>query len=552
MTIPVNISVRLKTSRQDIHVTDDIADVQYGTASPGGFAECTISLFRPISFTPGEIAQFGEMAVYDACSAETLFEGIMQDPGRSAGDGGQVWEIVAVGGSSHLVDDTRQLIYVDTDVNKFEKIDNTTAGSTVDYLTDTGASSSVETPALVLKIPQGTSVDGAIPSRAVSAHRGISAAGQKLSRVSFTWDAGLTSGNLTASVYAATQGVGAADVAWTATFNIAGGTVDAVIVTDWAAANDRDKPIIRFHYTAAAGTASADTWWLQITDLVVRTVLYDQTGVEILTAAPYNVTTVLASEIVADLLGRILVDTVDGANATIATTAFPIEHLAYPDGVSPTQVLEDLIAFENAYTYHLWEINPDNGKFRFEWVQWPTDVRYEADVNDGFSAPGSGATVYDQVQVRWHNRGTVRVSLRTQDVPALTAAGYHRTAFIDLGDEASTQANAHRVGDQFLEEHRFPVNAGSLVVRDPIIDHLTGRMVQPHAIRAGNLIRVRGVESYTDSLNSDGRDGLTVFRIAATNYSAADAAATLSLDAYSPSLARTLASLTRRQTVRRR
>lgn len=549
MTIPVPLSVRLRTPLQDIHVADEIGDVQFGTTSPGGFDTCTITLHRPIAFTPGEVAQFGRLYVYDARNGHTVYEGRLQDPGRSAGEDGEVYQLAAVGGSAHLGDDTRQLYYIDTDPNSWDKIDNTTAASQVDQLSDTGATLSDDTPALVLRIPQGTEVSGAIPSRAVAAHRGISAAGQRIARVSFTWDSGLTSASLVASLYAATQGIALADVPWTSTFNLAGGSVARQVGTHWV--SGRNKPIIRFHYTGAAGNVSADTWWLQITDLMVRCMTYYKDGS--LNTGPYSFDTIYAHEVVEDILGRALTSTIDTENAVIDPTFFQIEDLKYPDGVSPAKLLDDLLLMEQAYTYHLWESNPDNDKFRFEWITWPKLVRFEADVVDGFSAPASGASVYNQVKVRWHNRGTIRVSTRTQSVPMLDKLDLTRTAAIDLGDEASTQANAHRVGDQFLAEHKYPTNAGRLTIRRPILDLKLGRMVQPWEIRAGSLIRVRGIEAYPDALNYDtGRDGITIFKVAATSYSASDAAATLELDTFAPSVSRALAALRRRPIARRR
>jgi hypothetical protein len=558
VSVPEALSIRLRTGTaaspiRDVNITSEVDDLVFGATSPGGYSDCTLSLHRPLSFTPAEVAQFGRLYVYDARTAKVVWEGRLQDPGRAAGDEGEVYQLVAKGGVAHLQDDTRQLYYVDCDTSRWEKIDTGTAAASVETLADTGASLSIETPALILRIPQGTAVNPTDPSRVVATHVGFYQAGQKIAGVQFDWDCGLTAATLTASLYAATQGVGAADIAWTALFSTGGGSEYKVVDTGAGSSawtNGRNKPMLRFHYTGAVGNVSADTWWLQITNLMVRTMLINKSGVEITTG--YGVPSVLASEVVEDLLGRILGETIDGANATVTTTGYAIEQLAYPDGVTPQKVLDDLIGFEQAYTYHLWESNPANDLFRFEWVPWPTAVRYEADIVDGFDAPASGNTVFDQVQVRWHNRGIIHVSLRTQSVPMLTAAGFSRTAYIDLGDEASTQANAHRAGDQFLTEHQYPVNAGRLVVKRPILDIETGRMVMPWEIRPGELIRMRGVAPYPDALNATVRNGLTVFKVAATTYSSADAAATLDLDVYAPSVARALATLVRKPPARRR
>jgi hypothetical protein len=53
----------------------------------------------------------------------------------------------------------------------------------------------------------------------------------------------------------------------------------------------------------------------------------------------------------------------------------------------------------------------------------------------------------------------------------------------------------------------------------------------PWEIRPGNLIRVRGVLPNADSLNASTRDGVAVFRIAATEYRQSENAATLELTA---------------------
>lgn len=547
MSLPVPLSIRLRTATRDLHITSEVADLAFGATSPGGFDTATLSLHRPLRFMPQEIAQFGRLYVYDARNGATVWEGRLQDPGRSAGDDGETYALAAVGGQAHLSDDTRMLFYVDTETNRWDKADNTTPASQVEQVgdfNDTG------TPVMILRIPQGTSVNPTDPSKVVSAHRGIAEAGQKIARLSYNYDCGLTAATITHSMYAATAGVGTADVAVNTTFSTASSQAVVVIGTDWTAG--RNRPIIRFHYTGAAGNVSADTWWLLISGVNLLATRYDKSGNELLTAASYPLDTVYAHEVVEDLLGRILSATVDGANASIFSTSYLIEHLCYPDGVTPAAVLEDLIKFEQGYTYHLWETNPANDKFRFEWVPWPTTVRYEADVIDGFNSPSSGNTVYNKIAVRYKNRGTTHIRISSQSVPSLTAAGFDRTAFLDLGDEASTSTNAGQVGDQYMTEHRYPVNQGSLTIRTQILDTLTGRMVQPWEIRPGNLIRVRGVESYPGALNSDGRDGLTIFKIAATSYSTSEAAATLDLDSYSPSVTRALAAFVKKPATRRR
>lgn len=561
MSVPEALSIRLRTGTsaspiRDVFITDQVDDLVFGSTSPGGYNTCTMTLHRPLNLTPNEVAQFGRVYIYSARTGKVVWEGRLQDPGRSvSGSDGENYSLAAVGGLAHLQDDNRQMYYIDTDPGHWDQIDVATPAAQVNAIADTGATGGgSETPALSLRIPYQTPVDPGPPSRAVAAHRGFAQAGLKIGGIQFDWDTGLTAATLVISCYMATDGVGAADVAFTTTFNTAGGTgVNRVVdpgagTSSWA--NGRNKPIFRFHYTGGVGNVSADTWWAQFSNFSVRCMLNTQAGVE--QTVGYGSPWVLASDVVADLLGRQLTATLDGANANIQTTSYQIEQLSYPDGVTPLQVLTDLVAFELGFTYHVWQTNPANDKFTFEWVPWPTAVTYEADVVDGFDGTASGNTLYNAVAVRWHNRGTIRVSTRTQTVTLLDNAGLTRTFFMDLGDEASTANNAHQVGDQFLADHLYPVNAGQLTVAVPLVNLQTGLMMQPYEIRPGCLIRLRGVAGFPDSMNNTGRNGSTVFKVVATNYSSANNTCTVDLDAYSASVARALAALAKKPPQRRR
>ncbi len=250
----------------------------------------------------------------------------------------------------------------------------------------------------------------------------------------------------------------------------------------------------------------------------------------------------MAHQVVEDLLGRLL-NQYDGANATVATTAFPIEQLAYPDGATPADILDELMGLEPAHYWAAWETTTA-GKWRFEWKPWPTVVRYETDTQAGFDAAGSADGLYNDVWGRWRNvAGRTRMSHVTSTVDTLTAAGLTRTEFIDLSDTMGTLTNATQAATNFLADHAQSSNSGSLTVTAPVLDLVEQRWVQPWEIRPGNLIRVRGVLPNADSLNAITRDGVAVFRIAATEYRQSENAATLELDSYSLTVSRALASL---------
>ena len=141
---------------------------------------------------------------------------------------------------------------------------------------------------------------------------------------------------------------------------------------------------------AVAGN-NATIWFIPC----IRTVLYNKSGSERTAAANYTTNTVKAEEIVEDLLGRILTE-FDGANATVETSSYGIDHLAYREAVDAWKIFEDLLVFHPDNYWAAWERSPA-GLYAFEWVQKPATVRFEADVVDGFNAPGSAVDLYNDV-----------------------------------------------------------------------------------------------------------------------------------------------------------
>ncbi|GLY21706.1 hypothetical protein [Micromonospora sp. NBRC 101691] len=534
MSVPISLTVVLRTGRAAQPVTVDIRDLTFRWTDPGGYASCTISLDRPLAVQPDEIAYYGLLTVYDARDGSTVWEGRLEDPGRSAGGNGQVWALTAVGGQAHTRDRTVPLVYVDTSLNRLRRIDNFTPGGQDSVTTDPEGRQ-----ALFLRFPSGTAV--VVDSRVVMRYQDITDVGMRIARVAFSWDTGLTSAGLAVQAIMSTTGVGTADTAFSATANTAGGNAVALLGTHFGVG--RDRVDLRWLDVSVVGTVSQETWWASFYNVAVRALLKDKLGNDITSPTSYTANTVLASEVVADLLGRVLTD-YDGAASTIAATSYPIDQLAYVDGADAAKVLGDLVALEPTYTWRVWE-RTTSGRWRFEWVARPTAVRYEADLTDGYDSQGSADGLYNAVTVRWREpSGRTRTTVRTSTVPALTAAGLTRQASIDLGSEVGSATAAAQAGDKFLAEHQYPPNAGSLRIARPILDLQTGRMVQPWEIRPG-LIRVRGILPRIDGLNATDRDGVTVFRIVSSEYRASDAAATLELDSYARTVPRMVADLMR-------
>ncbi|MFG3702376.1 hypothetical protein ACGF5C_31515 [Micromonospora sp. NPDC047620] len=541
MSLPIPLTVRLRTARADRHVTADARDLVMRWTDPGGYASCMVPLDRPLSLQPDEIGYYGQVTVYDARDGSVVWDGRMEDPGRSARDG-QVWDLTAVGGQAHTRDRTVPLVYVDQTLSDAFRTLTNAPGATNSTGEDPGGSGK---DSVILQFPEGQSVSTG--SRVNVRFDALARAGMKLGRIDYAFDGGIADANYSVMAIASTNG-GASDIARDQPLSTGGGGSSARVVgTHWT--NGRNTLDLRLQRSAGGAIKVADDLhWAAFMDLVVQAMRYNANGLEKTTG--YTSNTILASDVVADLLGRLLTD-YDGTNAVIATTTHPIDQLAYPDGVTAAQVLDDLLRLEGGFTWRVWE-RAAAGKYRFEWVPLPSVVRYECDVVDGYDGQGSADGLYNMVTVRWRDSaGRSRFTFRSSVVPELVAAGLNRQASIDLGSEVGSTAAAQRAGDQFLAEHQFAPNGGRLRIARPILDLQTGRMVQPWEIRPG-LIRVRGILPRVDALNASARDGVTVFRIVGGEYRASDGAATLDLDSYANTTPRLLSTLMRRMATFRR
>lgn len=538
MTLPIPLVVRLKTQVKDIDVTARIGSLTFRSTIPGGFASASVSFNAPINVQPDEIAYFGRMYIYDGRNGMTVWEGRVEDPGRTASASGSVWNLNAIGPSAHASDRTFPIIYVDTSTDRWERSQYSTKGAQTEV-----SEIDSNTPCLQVRAEEGIPVP--ITWDGDWIYRYLQFTGQTLARVRCDHVEGGASSNYQTGLYVRTGSTLVGFVStdnWFTTPHTLSGTFG---FTNWTTGLDNCS--IAAYRNVSATTADALAW-SNFYNICVRSVVKDASGNDLTT--PYTVNDIDPAQVVTDLLGRYL-NQYDGPNAVIQSSGNRIPQLAYPDGISSAGIFEDLATLDPAYYWAAWETTPA-GKWRFFYGPWPTHVRYDADISDGFDSPGSATDLYNEVQVRWLDpAGKMRATIRTSTVPVLNAAGMVRTAFIDISDELGTEANAQRVGDNFLLEHQYPPNAGTLTVARAILDLDQGRMVQPWEINPGNLIRVRGVLPRVDSLNPNARDGVTVFKVVSVDYDSGTASATLELDSYSRTVAQQLANL-KNDRIRRR
>lgn len=529
-TLPVPLTVRIGTK----HITSEVSGLAFRKEAVGGVRSISLRLARPLDRLDPDLAAYSRVYLYDARSAAVVAEGRLSDLGRGAeASSGQVWDCVAFGPAQHASDRTIPYILLDTRLDTFTRAYFSTknAETTTDERSE-------DLPSLLVSAgdgkPVSTSWEGVWCSRA------LRRAGMKIGRVSVTFDSGVTDANYIMRLRTSTGDgtrVAVASASSSTTAVVVSGATPTIV--------DGNDVVYLSADRITSSTTGTENHWFEFWNVAIRAMLKNADGTDIATG--YLGNTNRAHQVVNDLLGRVL-DQYDGAGAVVDSSgAYAIDQMAYPDGVTAEQVLEDLMALEPAFR---WYAGPSNatGKYSFAWEAWPTTVRYEATLDDGGSFPVSAQELYNRVTVRYlDSRGNTRTLTKTGACPILDAAGVVRSTIIDASDETGSPAAADRLADNFLAEHKVPKNSGTLTIARRIRDLKTGAMVEPFEIEPGELIRVRGIEGYTDALNASSSDGQTVFRIWSMEYSSDNHAATLELDADARTVSAALAKLARRR-----
>ena len=522
----VPLAVRIKNARVDQLITGYLhGGIKFQTADPGGFKSASFVVNQRLGYRTDIIMPYSRVYIMDQRSGDVVFEGDVAHPGRSVSDDGALLEVAVDGGMERLNDWSGPRIYCDSDLTAWQKNNGTShAAAIVETGADKGGSGD---DALLLALPDGTHVD--LNSRSEAIYSRVAEASQQLGRINYSWDAGLASGWLIRLIVSAPSTVARSTVA-----NTTGAGLSAAYVgPSWTAG--ASYAFIQFLWpNGSSNTGTADINWASIMNITVVAYLWLKDGTR-RTGANHD-DSVKATHVIEDLLGDpdILAGYFDGPNADLATGAsVDIKHLVFPDGVTPQGVLDELMKFEQSCTYMVGPSNPLNDKYTLSWVQRSTVPRYEllvwTDEHDGGAQP---TDQYDEVVTRWRTPiGNLRFTTSTQSIPEMTAVGRHRRYFQDLSDVSGATTNATTANSTVLLDHRFPRNGGQVRVQRDIVDLVTGCKVPPCKLKAGELVRVVGINPSVDTLNNSPRNGSTICQIVGTDYDSTDNSVVLSLDA---------------------
>lgn len=476
------LAIRVNDGANDRLVTRYCRGLRFTKAAPGGHQSLSYTMTLPRSLF-NDLGPADRTYLYDARTTRTICEGYLENPTPVDGPAGQQYAIAAVGGMALASDETRPLIYVTSDLTDFDQAGNYTSGS----IGPNGAGLRIQFPSGTFGIPAFSYLGGASTAFAragmglgamrVEDYSGKIDAGYQIG--AFLGSGGMIIGDLTPRITTAHV----VDTKW--------------VGTDFAAGN-----LLMFYLQkiVASGNVSDDTTWAQFDGLTAIGQRMDRTGTLLTGAAGLvSATGVTASQVVEDLLGRLLTFC-DPGTAQIDATTFGITQLAWPDGVKAADVLTQLSLFEPDY---LWEIleSDDTGKHRFNYRAWPTSPRYEVSTKDGWTERGSDVDLCNRILVTWTDAaGNTQTTTVTAADLGLVGIGLPVDQLgtrvkdadpITLPDGFGSADNATRVGGQILADKINPPKAGTILVRRPIVDILTGNTVMPWEIEPGYLCRVR-------------------------------------------------------------
>lgn len=508
------------------------SNLQIKSVARGGFASVTFNLNRKLD--KSLLATFTNVMVYDTKTGEQVGGGRLMEQGRN--DDG-TWGITCLGeGLASMQDRQQPLLYVDSVIGNWYKKERTT--TRLDASATQYPNQSDDDSFLVFTAKE----DKAIGTNAsvTMTYPVAELCNMQIGGIQFRYKSGVTDGNMRTRIYAGTVASPYTDQIFSAGFSTATSSTTAVN-RNGGFSGDRTAFSIRwFCNSIVSGASVDDAYWSVVRDIVIRSQIYGNDGA--LRTSGYNTPSVRTDELFTDVVIRLCPRLKLG---TVTTTTQGIDQMVYLDGITAMGVLEDALEIEQAFNWDVYERDTD-GKWAANLVPYPSSVRYEADVADGFSAPSPTTEIYNRVTVTGKSPSGRDVNVtRTSVVPDLDNAGIVRQATIEFGSEVWSTSSANKAGDDFLASHKVAPNAGTLTVARKIKDNFTGRYVDPCHIRPNTLVLVRGVQPTPDTLNATSPDGSTVFYVESMTFDDDSGAATLELDTPTLDISRAVAKLAR-------
>ena len=581
--VPLGVRIFSPVNSLDVWVTNWVTDLTYRSVIPGGFESASFTLHLPQHLAPAVAAYapraprtslvklFNKVQVVDLRSCEVAWEGRIESAPRHSDDP-WAFDIGCTGAMAVAKDITRPVFYADSlsedwqDWTGYNPLDFSQSGKTDKTFTFTTAPGAVEGPD-----------SPTAPSILAYEHDLCSTTNQFLARFAITYDLSLGAAAATnqlrtrASVVSSTGGTNyGVD---NTTFGSSTRKTN-VIVSDFSLTTGQTIRLDIYCTTAGGiSTGSGRQPFARYSNPIVIPVRQDRNGTNLLTAASYPNDYVLVSQVVEDVVGRFLgggwsmggsnnptEGQVSGASCFInADSAAQITHLKWTDGTTAAEILNTLMTVQPDAYWAIWEssftatTDPEDAKYRFEWSTWPDGWGYQASSSDGLDEQPDASNIYNFVFYTYReDYGEGQYAGRCQEwwdygdpaAAPLLQSNVTRAATV-VQDGYMDGASAVSAATAFIANNGTEKNTGSLTVGRPIhlFDKGTGsysgasRMVDPHMIRPGKLIKITDLDPVASSQNFGHGDTAppsthvgSVFKVVATTYDAASNKCVMELD----------------------
>lgn len=504
------------------HVTRRTSGLRFKRSAYGGDVDLTCAM-RLARGTFTNLGANDPVRAYDARSGAVMFSGDVSNPGATVGPSGESYQLQALGTAARLQAHAKAQAYVLTGEGGFNFQES---GGPKGVQTDVRERDSDGEPRYLSWANEGKNVY--TNWRGDWVNRQLQRIGRRLGRVDFTIDAGLTNGGYQWQLWVGpdSDNMARVDVAPVTT---SASTLSRGFDTGQIRAQD-DTVMLRIVRTGVARTA-ADEDWFRFTNPILMQRRKNPDGTSVQTGYGPTHNYVTASDVIADMVGDGMFPGADPAKVTIAEFDYQIDTLAWLDGITMGDALEQLRSFHPDLW---WRAEGD----RFTAGVWDDEnPRYSITKRDGgITLPGQEITLCNRVLVSWKDkRGKDRVTEVTAVVPGLD---YTRDADpVTLPEGAGSEANALRAGQKALTMTNRPPKAGTAVIRRPVRDNYLGCDVSPHEVLPGHTV----LEQETGD----------TYRLTEVEYVDDDGAASLTLGEPRLTQEQFMARLARRQRRRR-
>ncbi|MDF9716036.1 hypothetical protein [Nocardioides sp. ChNu-99] len=471
-------------------VTQAASRLSFSTVAPGGFQRASMTLALPRdAFT--DLGPADRIYITHPRTGETLWEGWTEAPGPLDGRNGQSWQLTAAGNAALASDKATAWVGIDTELGAWVRDGSRSVPA--------GAMASIEpvptggAEGLLVGFNQGEEIDGA-GIQAAMAYRRLGDARQEFASIVMTLKSGkYDTGYRTQLVWTPPDGaahIGSADeinTTWIQQVRVAG-------------AGEGHPPLgvetiaLRLVRTNGDAVVPDGKTWSFFTNIAVTGIRLDRYGNRVPPTAYTSPSYVLAHEVAADIVGRLL-PLCSGDLAYIEAPADPyhIDQMVFTDAVTARDEYEQLMAVEPDMIWMILETVPGRG-IRSEWRSWGSTHRYAlSTAADSVELTGGDVELCNEIVVEWTDTlGRTQSRRVTTSVPALDEAKRIKSApTISLRAGMGSAANAERAGQLRLALLNTPTPSGTARVRRKVVDRHTGTLIDPCEMKPGYTARIR-------------------------------------------------------------